>query len=107
MKCSAQELLLAILYFVLPFVIIFTDFICLHKSNTNIKLCLLQEEWTWNAIDGSKKTSAVKFLDVIFRNNFFIFNFSQMCSRWKVFRNISANFSEWFQHPRCCRFICA
>ena len=31
-----------------------------------------------------KKTPAVKFLDLIFRNNFFIFNFSKMCSRWKL-----------------------
>ena len=29
----------------------------------------------------SKKTPAIKFLDQIFRNNFFIFNFSKMCSR--------------------------
>ena len=28
-----------------------------------------------------KKTPVVKFLDLIFRNNFFIFNFSKMCSR--------------------------
>ena len=28
-----------------------------------------------------KKTPTVKFLDLIFRNNFFIFNFSKMCSR--------------------------
>ena len=28
-----------------------------------------------------KKTPAVKFLDLVFRNNFFIFNFSKMCSR--------------------------
>ena len=28
-----------------------------------------------------KKTPAVKFLELIFRNNFFIFNFSKMCSR--------------------------
>ena len=28
-----------------------------------------------------KKTPAVKFLDLIFCNNFFIFNFSKMCSR--------------------------
>ena len=28
-----------------------------------------------------KKTPAVKFLDLIFRNNFFVFNFSKMCSR--------------------------
>ena len=28
-----------------------------------------------------KKTPADKFLDLIFRNNFFIFNFSKMCSR--------------------------
>ena len=51
--------------------------------------------------------SSCKFLDLFFRNNFFVFNFSKMCSRWKVFRNISANFSKWFQHPRCCRFLCA
>ena len=31
-----------------------------------------------------KKTPAVKFLDLIFRNNFFVFNFSKMCSRWKL-----------------------
>ena len=29
----------------------------------------------------TKKTPAVKFLELIFRNNFFIFNFSEMCSR--------------------------
>ena len=29
-------------------------------------------------------TPADKFLDLIFRNNFFIFNFSKMCSRWKL-----------------------
>ena len=28
-----------------------------------------------------KKTPAVKFLDLIFRNNIFIINFSKMCSR--------------------------
>ena len=29
----------------------------------------------------NKKTPAVKFLDLIFRNNSFVFNFSKMCSR--------------------------
>ena len=29
-------------------------------------------------------TPAVKFLDLIFRNNFFIFNFSKMCSQEHV-----------------------
>ena len=28
-----------------------------------------------------KKTPAVKFLDLNFHNNFFVFNFSKMCSR--------------------------
>ena len=28
-----------------------------------------------------KKTPAVKFSELIFRNNFFVFNFSKMCSR--------------------------
>ena len=29
-------------------------------------------------------TPAVKFLDLIFRNNFFVFNFCKMCLRWKL-----------------------
>ena len=28
-----------------------------------------------------KPTPAVKFLDLIFRNNFFVFNFNKKCSR--------------------------
>ena len=35
----------------------------------------------YNAKKDFKKNPAVKFLDLIFRNNFFIFNFSKMCSR--------------------------
>ena len=40
------------------------------------------------------ETPAVKFLDLIFRNNFFVLNFSKICLQWKVLRNISANFSN-------------
>ena len=34
----------------------------------------------------TKKTSAVKFIELIFRNNIFIFNFRKMCVRWKLQR---------------------
>ena len=39
--------------------------------------------WSDNSLakKKKKKTPAVKFLELIFRNNFFIFNFSKMCSR--------------------------
>ena len=35
--------------------------------------------WSDNSLAKKKKTPAVKFLELIFRNNFFIFNFSKMC----------------------------
>ena len=38
--------------------------------------------WSDNSLAKKKKKNpAVKFLELIFRNNFFIFNFSKMCPR--------------------------
>ena len=41
------------------------------------KSCLL---FNLNINKGQDLTPADKFLDLIFRNNFFVFNFSKMCS---------------------------
>ena len=53
-----------------------------------------------------KNPPTVKFLDLIFRNNFFVFNFSKMCSRWKLKRRNSANFSNRSCACGAYRFLC-
>ena len=45
-----------------------------------------------------KKTSAVKFLDLIFRNNFFVFNFSKRRFAMKV---VEENFRQLLQKILC------
>ena len=52
-----------------------------------------------------KKTPAVKFLELIFRNNIILRHISKHLSRSKALRNISANFSKLIPHQRCCRFL--
>ena len=59
--------------------------ICAH-SGLSLR-CLTILSWFYRLVDLQeililkKKTPAVRFLDLIFRNNFFVFNFSKMCSR--------------------------
>ena len=38
------------------------------------------------------------FLELISRDNFLLRHLSKDFSRWKVFRNVSANFSKQFHH---------
>ena len=51
-----------------------------HKLPVCLRGSPMKPQWQKLA-KKKKKTPAVMFLDLIFRSNFFIFNFSKMCSR--------------------------